>query len=96
VQRLNESGHVSPIAERRAKPSDGGVQAVLVIHERPVRPQARAELVARHYISRALQQGSQHTQRLFLKRQANARLAELSRLEIDLERTKPHNARPWI
>ena len=72
MQRLDEPRVVGIVAERRAQPFDRGVQAVLEVDERSRRPQALAQLFARHDFARPLEHHHENFKRLILKPDADS------------------------
>ena len=76
---LDEAGRLRGIAQRFAQAVDDGVQTVLEVDERAVRPEALAQLLARDQIPGPIQQLDQHFERLFLQADEHARLAQLAR-----------------
>jgi hypothetical protein len=66
---------------------------VLEVDEGPVRPQPLAQRLAADDIARLLEQGDEYAERLFLERDAEAALAELSIADLQLERGEPDDAR---
>jgi hypothetical protein len=93
MERFNKSGILCRIPKRSAQPLDRGVEAVLEVDERAIRPQAVTNFVARDDFSWLIQHQHQNLERLVLQPHPNALLAELSRLEIyleDAESNRPH------
>ena len=85
VERLDEPRTIGVVAERRPQTFDRGVQPVLEVDERTVRPEAAPQLVARQHLARLLQQHDEHLERLILQPQADAVLAQLARPHVELE-----------
>ena len=85
MQRLDEPRIVGIVAERRAQPLDRRIQAVLEIDERPGRPQALAQLFARHDFARTVEHRHENFEGLILKPDADSTLPQLARAHIDLE-----------
>ena len=85
VQRFHEPGTLGVVAERRPEALHGGIQSVLEVHERAVRPQTLSKLLARQHLARLLEQHDQHLERLILQPQACAVLAQLACVEVELE-----------
>src|SRR5262245_7290028 len=79
MQRFDEARAVGVVAEHRAEPLHGGIQPVLEVHERAVRPETIAQLVARQQLARMLEHQSQHGERLILQPEPDAVLSELTR-----------------
>ena len=75
MERLDEPRIIGIIAERRAQPLDRGIQAVLEIDEGPRRPQALAQLVARHDIARTIEHHHENFERLILQPDADSSLS---------------------
>jgi len=78
-QRLDVARRLCVVAERRAQPLDGGVEAVLEVHERAVGPEPIAELVARHDAAPAGEQQPEDLERLLLQPDARAAFHQLAR-----------------
>jgi hypothetical protein len=93
VQRLNEPRIIRIVAERRAEPFDGGVEAVLEIDKRARRPQAIPQLFARDDFPRAIEHDGEDLERLILQPDADASLPQLTRTQIDLEGSKSLHVR---
>ena len=88
-QRFHEPGIVRIVTERGAEPLHGGVQAVVEVDERAVRPQAAAQLLARDHVARALEHHLEDFERLFLEAHGGLAVAELPGSDIELERSEP-------
>ena len=73
------------IAERGAQALDGGVQAVLEIDERPLRPQTVPEIVPRDDVARVFEHEAKNLERLLLQADAALALAQLARPAVELE-----------
>src|SRR5262249_40524768 len=71
---------------------DRGVQAVIEIDKRVSRPQAAAQLFARHHISRSLDQHGEHSEGLILQPYASALLAQLAIRGIHFEHAEAGDA----
>src|SRR5262249_2602172 len=85
MERLDEAGMFGVIAECRAQPLDGGIQAVVEVDKCPVGPELLAELFAGQHFSRSLEQHHQHVERLSLQPEPDAVLAQLAGADVDLE-----------
>ena len=79
VQRFDEARPLGVVAEHGAQPLDGGVEAVLEVDERAVRPQPVAQLVARQQFARMFEHHRQHGERLILQPKPHAVLAQFAR-----------------
>ena len=91
VQRLHEPRVVGIVAERRAKPLDRRIQAVLEVDERPCRPETLPQLLARHDLARPLDHHRENFKRLILKPDADSPFPQLARAQVDLEGAEsPH------
>src|ERR1700746_1553026 len=78
---------------------DGFLEGQIVIHKGMVRPEQVAELFADDDFARALQQGSQHLERLGRKPLLHARLAQFASLQVHLKDSKPEQvgfAGRWV
>jgi hypothetical protein len=90
--RLDERRPGGIVAECRAQPFDGGVEAVLEVNERAVWPQTAVQFVSRDDVSRALEQRAQDGERLALKLEARRADSQLAGAQVERECAKPH----WI
>ncbi|HET9387746.1 MAG TPA: hypothetical protein VFO67_21615 [Gemmatimonadales bacterium] len=88
-QRFHEPGVVRIVTERGAEPLHGGVQAVVEVDERAVRPQAAAQLLARDHVARSLEHHLEDFERLFLEAHGGLAVTELPGSDIELERSEP-------
>ena len=84
-QRLDEPGIARRIAQRFTNPVYGGVDSVFIVDEGVVRPQGAANLLARHQLSRALQQKHQDLEGLGSQPDAQSLAAEFAGDGIGLE-----------
>ena len=85
---LHEPRALGRIAERGADLVDHRAQAVVEVDEGARRPEPLPQLVARHHLSRPLQEDLQHPERLLLELDAPAVLAQLARARVQLERSE--------
>ena len=88
-----ESGIVRRIAQNLAKPVYSCIHAGLELDDGIVRPEALAQVLAKHKFARSFQKGSQNSQRLF--RQAYSlflRTAEFTATNVELESLKSNFA----
>jgi hypothetical protein len=96
--RLDELRLVGVVAERRAQPLHGGIQAVLEIHEGAGRPQPLANAVAGDHVSGLLEQQLQDLEGLVLQARAPVRRAQLAGVDVEFERAESddwsHGAAP--
>ena len=92
VQRFDEPWIVRVIAQRCAQPLDRRIQTVLEIDERPGRPQTLPQFFARHDVARAFEHHRQNFERLILKPDADAALAQFARAQVDFESPKSLDA----
>jgi hypothetical protein len=88
-QGLDQAGAVRPGAQRIAQPVDDGIHALVEIDHPVVRPEAPAQLLPGHQLSRALEQRGQGNKGLVGERNARAFLEELLRARIRLEGSEP-------
>ena len=79
MQRLDEARPLGVVAEHGAQPLDRGVQTVLEVDERAVRPQPVAQLVARQQFARMFEHQREHGERLILQAKPHAVFAQLAR-----------------
>ena len=91
-QRLHEARVVGIVAERRAQPLHGGVEAVLEIHVGAVRPQLPPQLLARHHLAGPPQQQAKDFERLILQAYPCRSRPQLPRPFVELERAEPESA----
>jgi hypothetical protein len=75
IERLDEPWTIGIVAKRRSQTLDRGVQPMLEVDERTVRPEPAPQLVARQDFARLLEQHGEHFERLILQPQADAVLA---------------------
>src|SRR5439155_12751581 len=87
-QSLDISGMIGRVAQCQAKTVNGGIDAALEIDEGVLRPKAAAQFIARHHAARIFEQCTEDLPRLGLKADTNALLAQLSGLQIHLERSE--------
>ena len=88
VNGLDEPRHLCFVAERRPQPTNGGVETVLEVDKRPVRPESSAQLLAADHFSGPFEQGRQDAERLLLERDPDTALAQLARSRIHFERAE--------
>ncbi|HEY8549672.1 MAG TPA: hypothetical protein VIL35_06945 [Vicinamibacterales bacterium] len=104
-QGLDEARGLGGVAERVAQPPDRGVQTMLEIDERVVRPETFPERFARHQLAGLFEQHREQLQGLLLEVEPRARLPQLAGTQIELEDAEPdqsarvgrglvHGARP--
>jgi hypothetical protein len=82
---LDEPRVVRFVSKRRPKPLHGGVQAVLEIDKRSVRPEPLPQLFAGDDVPRPFEHHDENLERLILQPDANASLSQLARPEIDFK-----------
>ena len=87
-QSLNIPGPVCRIAECLAQPVDGIIQPVVEVSEGVGRPQFLSQLLSRHHLTGTLQQTNENLERLILKLDLAAVLAELTRPQISFKGPK--------
>ena len=80
----------SVVAERHSEPPNRRVEAVLEVDESAVGPEAAAQLVTRHDLSRVLQKQTEHLERLILQSDACRPVAQLARSPVQLEAADTH------
>ena len=80
--RFDKPRSVGRVAERVAQPVDHRVQTVLEVDERVARPEPLPEFLPRNEVPRAFEQKGEGPQRLFLKTDPLACLAELARAQM--------------
>jgi len=81
-QRLHIAGRVGIVAQGLSQLLDGGLDAVLVLDDRAVRPQRADDLVVSYQVPGALQQQLQNLKRLFLQLYLGPVAAQFSGLEV--------------
>src|SRR5688572_22873240 len=87
-KRLDEARVVGGVAKRRSQPLHGGVEAVLEIDKRAVRPEPLAQLVPGDHVAWTLEHQSKDFERLLLQPDAHAVLPQLAGSDVELERAK--------
>jgi hypothetical protein len=76
---------IGVVSERRTQPFDGGIQAVLEVHERAIRPEAMPQFVARDDFARMFEHESKNLERLILQTHTSRPLTQLTRSTVQLE-----------
>src|SRR5216683_1607034 len=89
-QGLYEARAFRGIVERFAEPHDGGVQAVIEVHEGITGPKVALQLFASDHFTAAFQKESEDLTGLFLELDADAMLAELPGAEVELKNAEAH------
>ena len=79
---------VGRVSQGVAQLIDGLIQALLIVHERAVRPKPPLEFLAWNNLAGLLQQHRQDLDWLFLHFQTDAVFGELASLKIELEYAK--------
>ncbi len=87
-QRLHETRVIRVVAEGGPQPFDRGVEAVLEVDERAVGPEPALQLVAGDHVTRALEHQPQDLERLLLQADGGAVLVQLTRPDVELERSE--------
>src|SRR5207237_374751 len=87
-ESLDISRMIGRVAQCQAKTVDGSIDAALEIDEGILWPKPAAQFIARHHAARIFEQGTEDLPRLGLKADTNALLAQLSGLQIHLERSE--------
>src|SRR5258705_5601927 len=93
MQRFHKSRIVRIVSERRTKPLQGSVEAVLEIDERAGGPEPLAQLFARDQLTGPLEHHRQNFERLFLKSDADSTFAQLAGAQVHIERSEPSHIR---
>jgi len=88
-QRLDELRVVRGVTKGSTQSFDRGVQAVLEVDERPIGPEPLPQFIAGDDIARAFEHQAEDLERLFLQADRTAALVQLTRPEVQLERSEP-------
>jgi hypothetical protein len=81
------------VAQDRAQPLDGGVDAVLEVDRRAVGPQALPDVVTGHHVARAIEHQRQELEALFLQPHGRRPAPHFAEPQVDLDIAKPYNCR---
>jgi len=76
---------IGVVSELRTQPFDGGIQAVLEVHERAIRPEAMPQFVAGDDFARMFEHESKNLERLILQTHTSRPLTQLTRSTVQLE-----------
>jgi hypothetical protein len=90
---FNEAGILGRITDSFAEALDGVVQPGFEVDERVGRPEALPEFLSRYDLTGIFQQDLENLEGLFLELEPDAPLAQLSRAQVCLERTKAYPPR---
>lgn len=70
-----------------------GIQAVVEVNKRVVRPKLDAKFLSRHQLARSFHQQHQDAERLFAQPNSSAKLPHLTRAQVDLIGSEPCRSR---
>jgi hypothetical protein len=87
-QRFHKTRIVGIVAERLPEPLHGGIEAVLEIDERAIRPEPPLQLVTGHDVARPLEHHAEDFEWLLLQPDPAVAVVKLSRTEVQLERSE--------